>query len=194
MKKKLEKYNQKRNQKKSPEPKGNSSNSNQPIFVIQKHDAQNLHYDFRLNIKGVLKSWAIPKGPTLNPDEKRLAIQTEDHPYEYKDFEGTIPKDQYGGGTVMIWDYGKYKNKSEKDDQNLDMEEAYKKGHIKIELNGKKMKGNFAMIRTDKESKEDAKWLFIKMDDDFADKRRKILKSEPHSAKTGKTLEDIEND
>lgn len=124
---KLDSYYSMRDFHRTPEPKGKIKQQSGRLFVIQKHDASHLHYDFRLEIDGVLVSWAIPKGPSTNPKEKRLAIQTEDHPMEYADFEGVIPMGEYGGGTVMVWDRGTYKNlRAEKgsNEQRVNMEAA----------------------------------------------------------------------
>ena len=127
-----------------------------PCFVVQKHDATTLHYDFRLEIDDVLKSWAIPKGPSTDPSDKRLAIPTSDHALEYKNFEGTIPEGQYGAGKVTIWDKGNYENI--RDDAS--MSKAYKEGKIKIALKGKKLKGNYSLIRMQGKNKP---WLLIKL-------------------------------
>ncbi|MBD3263462.1 DNA ligase [Candidatus Woesearchaeota archaeon] len=187
----LKEYKKKRKFDKTPEPeaKKKKSSSKSFIFVIQKHDATNLHYDFRMEIDGVLKSWAVPKGPSVNPKEKRLAIETEDHPIDYADFEGIIPEGHYGAGTVMVWDKGTYKNTTEKDDKEIPAKKAYEKGHITFDLKGKKLKGGFALTRF----RED-KWLLVKEDDDYADARKKPVKSEPKSAKTGRTLKEIEKE
>ncbi len=160
----------------------NGSKSN--IFVVQKHDARNLHYDFRLEVDGVLKSWAIPKGPSADPSQKRLAIETEDHPLEYAKFEGTIPKGQYGAGTVIIWDTGSYRNMTEKNGRNLSIPEALEGGHIAVWLEGRKLTGGYALTRTKRG------WILIKMKDEGAHSLD-ILKAEPRSVISGKTIEDL---
>ncbi|MBD3249333.1 DNA ligase [Candidatus Woesearchaeota archaeon] len=182
----LEKYKKKREFSKTPEPEAKKKKHKNPMFVIQKHDATNLHYDFRLEIEGVLKSWAVPKGPSLDPKEKRLAIETEDHPIDYANFEGTIPEGNYGAGTVMLWDKGTYENIKKEDNKEVPMKKAYSKGHLVFELKGKKLKGGFALTRF----RED-KWLLVKKDDDKADARVNILKKNK-STKSGKTLKQIE--
>ncbi len=189
MKKELKKYRDKREFKKTNEPFGaNKKNKNSKIFVIQKHDATNLHYDFRLEVDGVLKSWSVPKGPSTDPSVKRLAIPTEDHPIEYADFEGVIPEDEYGGGTVMVWDAGTYENL--KDDKSVKI--ALKDGHATFRLNGKKIKGGYALIKTD--NGNDEKWLLVKMDDSDADARRKPTSTENKSVKSDRTMKQIAKD
>lgn len=160
MKKTLEEYNRKRDFKKTKEPRGKplKKKGDLPIFVVQEHHASHLHYDFRLELDGVLKSWAVPKGPSLDPSDKRLAVQTEDHPLDYATFHGTIPKGEYGGGEVFIWDHGTWE--SEMDDP----EKALEKGELKFKLKGKKLKGSFVIVRTRwGESKKN--WLLIKHKD-----------------------------
>jgi len=189
---KFRKYREKRKFEETPEPKGGKKKkSDKPIFVIQKHDASNLHYDFRIEIEGVLASWAIPKGPSLDPAKKRLAVPTEDHPLEYADFEGVIPEGHYGAGIVMVWDIGHYKNlKSDKS-----MTEAWQAGRIEIELFGKKMQGKYALIRTKESQKaEDQPWLLIKMKDEYANTKSDITKDKPKSVLTGRTLKQIKNE
>jgi len=161
----LKKYHKKRDFDRTAEPFGGDRyRSGGRIFVVQKHDAFRLHYDFRIEIDGVLKSWAVPRGPSLNPKEKRLAVATEDHPMKYADFEGVIPKGQYGGGTVMIWDAGTFRNlKEEHGNRSETMEQAYKDGEITIWLEGKKLKGGLALIKTGKRGSN--QWLLIKMND-----------------------------
>ena len=165
----LSKYHLRRNFDSTTEPKGEIKKSkNELIFVVQKHAASHLHYDFRLEINGVLKSWAIPKGPSMNPEEKRLAIMVEDHPYSYKDFEGTIPEGNYGAGTVVVWDNGTY---TLADEQNIEsVEDKFKSGlqngHLSFMLNGKKLKGEFALIRL--KIKQKNAWLLIKKEDQYA--------------------------
>jgi bifunctional non-homologous end joining protein LigD len=166
----LSKYNQKRDFDSTTEPKGEIFKSkNELIFVVQKHAASHLHYDFRLEMDGVLKSWVIPKGPSMNPQDKRLAIMVEDHPYAYKDFEGTIPEGNYGAGTVIVWDNGTYTL----DDENT--KESIKKGHLGFVLNGKKLKGEFALVRLKIRQKN--AWLLIKKEDQYASKTDVLKKN-----------------
>lgn len=190
----LKEYTNKRNFSKTPEPSGEQQKAGgSQIFVIQKHSASNLHYDFRLEIQGVLVSWAVPKGPSTNPSERRLAMPTEDHPLEYANFEGVIPEDEYGAGTVMVWDNGYYRNlRSEKEDDGAAMKQSYDEGKIEVWLEGKKLKGGYALIRTSSGSNE--RWLLIKMDDQEADARRKPTSTENESVLSGRTLEEIKKD
>lgn len=162
----LKKYSKKRNFDQTPEPSGKLDRSNQYRFVIQRHQASHLHYDLRLELEGVLKSWAVPKGPSLQAGVKRLAIQTEDHPVSYLHFEGRIPKGNYGAGVMDIWDSGTYRAAKEKESASL--LEQWTKGSLKIIFEGKKMKGEFALIRTG--AKKDNKWLFIKKEDPYSTK------------------------
>jgi DNA ligase D-like protein (predicted 3'-phosphoesterase) len=190
----LKEYHKKRDFDRTAEPfGGDRRRSDGRIFVVQKHDASRLHYDFRIEIDGALKSWAIPKGPSVNPKEKRLAVATEDHPIEYADFEGVIPQDQYGGGTVMVWDAGTYRNlKEEQGDKKKTMEEAYEDGEINIWLDGRKLKGGFALVRTRKRGSD--QWLLIKMNDQEADGRRNPVSTQPKSVLSGRTLKQIEKE
>jgi len=183
----LKEYKEKRDFKKTTEPEGEIETVKKMIFVIQKHAASKLHYDFRLQIEGVLKSWAIPKGPSLNPSIKRLAIPTEDHPIDYADFEGIIPENNYGAGRVIIWDKGSFDNKTERNGQTINIKEAYNSGHITIILNGKKLRGEFALVRM----KGNDKWLFIKKDDAFADRKMDILEQRPKSVISNKDVDEI---
>lgn len=189
---KLDAYHKNRDFRRTPEPIGGKRMaSDQPIFVIQKHDASNLHYDFRLEVKGMLKSWAVPKGPSTDPEEKRLAVQTEDHPLEYADFEGTIPEGEYGGGTVIVWDRGTYQNlRADKADDQASMDQSLKQGKIEIWLQGEKLQGGYALIRTGKADNE--RWLLIKMKDEKADARRKPTSTQQKSIISGRTIEEIE--
>jgi len=150
-------------------------------FVIHKHDASSLHYDLRLEVDGVGKSWAVPKGPSMDPSEKRLAIPTEDHDLDYFDFEGVIPEGEYGAGTVMVWDRGAYENL----DEEKGVQKAIKDGRLKVWLDGEKIKGGYALIETGE------RWLLVKMDDDEADARRNPTSTENRSVKSGRTLEEI---
>lgn len=156
-------------------------------YVIQKHAASQLHYDFRLEWDGVLLSWAVPKGPSLDPADKRLAVQVEDHPLDYADFEGTIPAEEYGGGTVMVWDRGTYAARG-------DMAEMYSSGSIKIDLRGEKLEGGFALVRMKRRPKETRdNWLLIKERDDFVRPHEvyDVVTERPDSAATGRTMQQI---
>jgi DNA ligase D-like protein (predicted 3'-phosphoesterase) len=188
----LEEYRSKRNFDRTKEPSGGKkSPGDKPLFVIQKHDASNLHYDFRLEVDGVLKSWAVPKGPSTDPDEKRLAMPTEDHPLDYVDFEGVIPEGEYGAGPVLVWDTGPYRNlRAEKEDDGASMQESLEDGKVEVWLEGKKLSGGYVLIRTGKG--DDARWLLKKMDDDQADARRNPTSTEPKSVLSGRTLDDIQ--
>ncbi|MBR9976628.1 MAG: DNA ligase [Bacteroidetes bacterium] len=160
-----------------------------PFFVIQKHDASNLHYDFRIEVDGVLKSWAVPKGPSTDPSEKRLAIPTEDHPLGYADFEGVIPEDEYGGGVVQIWDRGGYRPLTDADDQSDTIASQIENGKVTIWLEGAKLSGGYALIRTG--NGDESRWLLVKTDDEKADARRNPVSTEQESVKTGRTIEEI---
>jgi len=189
----LEKYKAKRNFKKTAEPEGGQPHSDKLLFVVQKHAASHLHYDFRLEVKGVMKSWAVPRGPSMDPEERRLAMPVEDHPYDYKDFEGIIPKGQYGGGTVIVWDEGWYepaaekklKTKAEKEHW---MMSNYYKNALKITLHGRKLKGDFILIKF-KEDKYEGGWRLIKADDQYATKEDILLKEK--SVKSKLTIEQM---
>lgn len=188
MTKKLTAYAKRRNVNKTREPAAKTASSKgDPSFVVQQHSARSMHYDLRLEVDGVMKSWAIPKGPSLNPKDKRLAVLTDDHPLSYKNFEGVIPKGEYGSGGVIVWDRGKYKNiKTNKQGRSLTMKGAFRLGTIEIILKGKKLKGAFAIVRMSGRN-----WLLIKMDDDQADRRKNIVKSEPYSVKSGKAIHEL---
>jgi len=170
---------------------GGTGAGERPIFVIQKHDARTLHYDFRLEVEGVLKSWAVPRGPSTDPRVKRLAVPTEDHPLDYADFEGTIPEAEYGGGTVLVWDTGTYRNLKEEDPdyEPMSMADALASGLVAVWLEGHKLRGGYALVRTGRG--EDSRWLLIKMKDEEADARRNPVSTQPESVLTGRTLEQI---
>lgn len=186
----LKDYQDKRDFHRTPEPsEGEEGASEEPIFVIQKHDASNLHYDFRLELGGALKSWAVPKGPSTDPSVKRLALPTEDHPLAYASFEGVIPEGEYGAGTVMVWDTGPYRNLRAEKEDGLSMEESIEEGKVEVWLEGEKLRGGYVLVRTGKG--DDARWLLIKMDDEEADARRNPTSTEPKSVLSGRTLEEI---
>ncbi|HKC36127.1 MAG TPA: DNA polymerase ligase N-terminal domain-containing protein, partial [Chitinophagaceae bacterium] len=152
-------YKKKRSFKDTPEPTGGKSAGSVLRFVIQKHDATRLHYDFRLEMEGVLKSWAVPKGPSLNPEDKRLAMMVEDHPYDYRTFEGIIPEGNYGAGTVIVWDEGTYEalEGGTRKEQEKILLQQLKKGSLKFRMNGNKLKGEFALVKL--KNAENNAWL-----------------------------------
>lgn len=187
----LETYQQKRDFKKTPEPKGKpAKRAKGNSFVIQKHDARRLHYDLRLEMDGVLVSWAVTRGPSFVPSEKRLAVHVEDHPLEYGTFEGTIPKGEYGGGTVIVWDRGTWSPV-------FDMKKGMAKGHLEFELQGEKLNGRWHLVRMPRRAREKRdNWLLIKADDEFArgEEDGDILEERPESIITGRTIADVENE
>src|SRR6476661_2641536 len=180
-------YHKKRHFGVTAEPKGKVQRRKGDAFVIQKHDATRLHFDLRLELDGVMKSWAVTRGPSLVPGEKRLAVQVEDHPIEYNKFEGTIPKGEYGGGTVMIWDRGAWEPEG-------DPHRGLQKGHLNFRLNGAKLHGSWHLVRMHKRPGEKREnWLLIKSDDEFARgaKAPDILEEENLSATTGRSMDEI---
>jgi bifunctional non-homologous end joining protein LigD len=184
----LEKYNEKRHFEKTPEPKGKVGRGDSHRFVVQKHRASHLHYDFRLEMEGVLKSWAVPKGPSLNPADKRLAMQVEDHPVSYFDFEGIIPAGNYGAGTVMVWDVGTWEPLG-------DAHAMLAKGDLKFRLDGTKLKGEFVLahMRSRRPGSKGTEWLLIKKKDEAVQPDFDIDELD-YSVLTNRSLADIGDD
>jgi DNA ligase D-like protein (predicted 3'-phosphoesterase) len=187
----LQEYLAKRDLDVSGEP-GGGEPGERPRFVIQRHDASSLHFDLRLEVDGVLRSWAVPKGPSTDPRDRRLATPTEDHPLDYADFEGRIPDEEYGGGTVIVWDTGPYQNITERDGSIVPMSEALADGHVKVWLQGHKLHGGWALTRTPLGGDDDT-WLLVKVDDAGADRRRKPATTQLRSVLSGRTNEDLED-
>jgi bifunctional non-homologous end joining protein LigD len=188
----LEEYRRKRNFAETPEPAGRARRGDRSrIFVVQKHAARRLHYDIRLAINGVLASWAVPKGPSMNPADKRLAIRTEDHPLEYADFEGMIPTGQYGAGTVMIWDKGTYEPQ-----HGMPADKQLARGKIDVELHGARLRGAFSLVRTPPRSRAPnaaERWLLIKHRDVYADPAWYVENPAfDRSVLTGRSMKEIE--
>ena len=180
-------YRAKRRRGETPEPQGSGA-SRQPTsrFVIQRHEASTVHFDFRLEAAGVLASWSVPKGPSVNPQDKRLAVRTEDHPLEYVDFEGTIPSGQYGAGSVIVWDAGEFENLTE-----TPIDQALDAGHVKVHLHGEKLGGAFALTRT-RMSGSGENWLLVKVNDESADRRRNPVSTQPESVLSGRRNRDVD--
>ena len=177
----LDVYDRKRDFRKTAEPEGRRVKTRGPLrFVVQKHRASALHYDFRLEAGGTMPSWAVPKGPSLDPKQRRLAMEVEDHPLEYANFEGIIPEGEYGGGTVMIWDEGVWAPM-----EDVDPVKAIKSGEMRFVLEGKKLKGSFTLVSTG-----DRRWLLMKRKDEYA-KPIDIAEAEPRSVRTSRLLAEI---
>jgi bifunctional non-homologous end joining protein LigD len=203
----LKEYQRKRDFEKTAEPAGATSSgrkspraksASELHFVIQKHDASRLHYDLRLEMDGVMKSWAVPKGPSADPGVKRLAMQVEDHPIEYNTFEGTIPAGEYGGGTVMLWDNGTYEIENAiVEDQNTAAHDEYERGELKLNFKGKRIKGSYALVRTKGMGGSASKpsWLLIKHRDDHARSESDSALTEKYvkSVTTNRTMDEISN-
>jgi DNA ligase D-like protein (predicted 3'-phosphoesterase) len=204
----LREYERKRDFSKTGEPSGARRKSGatarrkHPRFSIQKHSATSLHYDLRLEVDGVLASWAVPKGPSLDPRDKRLAMRTEDHPLDYLEWEGVIPKGEYGAGPMIVWDRGVFQNISEtRAGRPIELREAIDKGDVKLLMLGEKIKGAYALVRTGPPpervapggapSPQREKWLLIKKRDEGADARRRPTSSQPESVLSGRTIEDL---
>ncbi len=184
-------YKKKRKFTETPEPEGKQVSGNGMLrFVVQKHHARQLHYDFRLEMEGVMKSWAVPKGPSLDPKDKRLAMMVEDHPLEYRKFEGVIPEGNYGAGPVIIWDEGSYTslNTANKKEAEKELLAGLHKGHITFILSGKKLKGEFALIKL--RSGDKKAWLLVKADDQYTSKKN--VTKQDKSVKSKKTIEQVE--
>jgi len=181
----LDVYRKKRQFGVTPEPRGRRGRRGGNSYVIQKHAARRLHYDLRLELDGVMKSWAVTRGPSLDPGDKRLAVHVEDHPIEYNSFEGTIPAGEYGGGTVMIWDRGHWLPEG-------DPHKGYAKGHLMFDLEGEKLRGRWHLVRMQRRGNDrHENWLLIKGKDEEARSGRTvdILESEPLSAATGRSMD-----
>jgi DNA ligase D-like protein (predicted 3'-phosphoesterase) len=178
--------------RRSPEPSGDRAPPRrEPIFVVQKHRARTEHYDFRLEVDGVLKSWAVPKGPATDPREKRLAIRVEDHPLDYAEFEGVIPAGEYGAGAVIVWDTGPYRNVTKRDGTEVPIEQALEDGHLVIELHGRKLRGGYALTRTGPDGRGRERWLLVKKRDAEADPGEDPVSTRPESVLTGRTVEQV---
>ena len=188
----LAEYKRKRDFTKTAEPEGSASRRRSARalkFVVQKHAASHLHFDFRLELDGVMKSWAVPKGPSYDPGVRRLAMEVEDHPIEYNTFEGTIPKGEYGGGTVMLWDRGTYEPEGGGGPDAL--REGYERGDLKIVLHGKRLRGGWVLVRMRRDEGGRAQWLLIKHRDELADPDYDVVADVTTSVASGRTMDEI---
>jgi DNA ligase D-like protein (predicted 3'-phosphoesterase) len=188
----LAEYRAKRDLHRSPEPAdGRSQPGREPIFVVQQHEARSEHFDFRLQMGDVLKSWAVPKGPSTDPREKRLAVRVEDHPLDYADFEGVIPEGEYGAGAVIVWDTGTYRNRTKRNGVEVPVEQALDDGHLVFELFGRKLRGQYALTRIGSDPRGRERWLLVKKRDEEANPRDDLVSSRPESVLSGRTLEQV---
>ena len=189
----LGEYRRKRDFSRTGEPRGGPRKAARKLaYVIQKHAASHLHFDLRLELDGVMKSWAVPKGPSLDPAVKRLAMQVEDHPIEYNRFEGTIPQGEYGGGTVMIWDRGTYTYAGDQDDDPVEsLRRGYAKGDFKFELRGERLTGSWVLVRTRRGDARKPQWLLIKHRDEAAEPGSEVVEEYQSSVATGRTMDEI---
>lgn len=188
----LTEYRRKRDFTRTAEPAGGRAREAKKLqYVIQKHDASHLHYDLRLEQDGVMKSWAVPKGPSLDPAVKRLAMEVEDHPIEYNKFEGTIPQGEYGGGTVMLWDRGTYAYGGTDGDPAEGLRRGYQKGDLKFVLNGKRLKGSWVLVRMRRGQPGKPQWLLIKHRDEHAAPGSDVTADYQTSVDTGRTMDEI---
>ncbi|PKW17841.1 DNA polymerase ligase N-terminal domain-containing protein [Saccharopolyspora spinosa] len=185
--KKLSTYHHKSDLERSGKPSGGEP-GDEPRFVVQKDERSSLGYDFRLEVDGVLKSWVVPKGPSLDPREKRLATPNEDHPLDYVEGEGEIPGG-YGAATVVVWDTGTHRNDTERGGEPVAMADGLSAGHVKVWLDGEKLRGAFTLSRTDFRGRE--QWLLLKVDDEGADRRRNLVRAQPESVLTGRTHDEL---
>jgi len=188
----LAEYRRKRDFARTREPRGASGRrtATRLAYVIQRHEATRLHFDLRLELDGVMKSWAVPKGPSLDPAVKRLAIEVEDHPIDYNSFEGTIPAGEYGGGTVMLWDRGTYTYAGDSDEPLAALRDGYRKGDFKFELRGKRLRGSWVLVRTRRSGRKN-QWLLIKHRDERADPDVDLVEKYRTSVTTGRTMAQI---
>ncbi len=195
----LRTYLSKRHFDRTSEPRGDdaSASSEKPRFVVQIHDASTMHFDFRLEADGVLKSWSVPKGPSTDPKDKRLAMPTEDHPLDYRDFEGVIPEGEYGGGTVIVWDQGHYRPTAhDKKGRPVPFTEALEKGHVTFWMEGRKLRGGYALtrFRGGPDSDERESWLLVKADDEHAGGQGTPDPRRARSVLSGHTLKQVAED
>jgi bifunctional non-homologous end joining protein LigD len=191
----LSEYHRKRDFSVTAEPKGGTAAiKEQLVFVVQKHAATRLHFDLRLELDGVMKSWAVPKGPSMDPSVKRLAMEVEDHPIEYNTFEGTIPKGQYGGGTVMLWDRGIYTYGDTDLEPVAGLRRGYAKGDMKFVLLGERLKGSFVLVRTRRGDRGKNEWLLIKHRDEYAEPDSDVTQQYLTSVDTDRMMDQIAKD